>query len=165
MPGGGTVTIATELWKRNGNAAAHGLPEGDYVVLSIRDEGHGMSPEVRQRATEPFFSTKGKERGTGLGLAMVHGFVQQSLGRLEIDSEPGRGTTMRLLFPVAPPEEAVSGPVQPMPAPAISGDAGGQTILLVEDSDDVRALASEQLAAIGYKVISDRKSTRLNSSH
>lgn len=154
MPGGGTVTIATELWKLNGNAAAHGLPEGDYVVLSIRDEGHGMSPEVRQRATEPFFSTKGKERGTGLGLAMVHGFVQQSLGRLEIDSEPGQGTTMRLLFPVAPPEEAVSGAVRPISTPAISSDAGGQTILLVEDSDDVRALASEQLAAIGYKVIS-----------
>ncbi|MHA6770184.1 histidine kinase famiy protein [Sphingobium ummariense] len=153
MPGGGTVTIATELWKLNGNAAAHGLPEGDYVVLSIRDEGHGMSPEVRQRATEPFFSTKGKDRGTGLGLAMVHGFVQQSLGRLEIDSEPGQGTTMRLLFPVAPPEEAVAGAVQHISTQAISSPGGGQTILLVEDSDDVRALASEQLAAIGYKVV------------
>ncbi|WP_336953199.1 MULTISPECIES: ATP-binding protein [Sphingobium] len=65
MPGGGTVTIATELWKLNGNAAAHGLPEGDYVVLSIRDEGHGMSAEVRQRATEPFFSTDEMDK-TGL---------------------------------------------------------------------------------------------------
>jgi PAS domain S-box-containing protein len=153
MPHGGTVTVATELWKLNGNAAAHGLPEGDYVVLSIRDEGEGMSAEVRQRATEPFFSTKGKDRGTGLGLAMVHGFVQQSLGRLEIDSEPGRGTTMRLLFPVAPPEEARAGAYEPMRAQSVASEANGQTILLVEDSDDVRALASEQLANLGYHVV------------
>jgi PAS domain S-box-containing protein len=153
MPGGGTVTIATELWKLNGNAAAHGLPEGDYVVLSIRDEGHGMTPEVLQRATEPFFSTKGKDRGTGLGLAMVHGFVQQSLGRLEIESEPGQGTTMRLLFPVAPPEDLTPVVARPTSAKAISSDAGGRTILLVEDSDDVRALATEQLAAMGYGIV------------
>lgn len=152
MPGGGTVTIATELWKLNGDAAAHSLPEGDYVVLSIRDEGQGMSAEVRQRAIEPFFTTKGKERGTGLGLAMVHGFLQQSLGRLEIESEPGLGTTMRLLFPVAPAQDATETAHADVPqvAPAKSG---GQTVLLVEDSDDVRALASEQLAALGYKVI------------
>ncbi len=153
MPSGGTVTISTELWKLNGTAAAHGLPEGDYVVLSIRDEGQGMSAVVRQRATEPFFTTKGKERGTGLGLAMVHGFVQQSLGRLEIESEAGQGTTMRLLFPIAPPEESmasvgVSSPVRPNRT-----EAAGRTILLVEDSDDVRALASEQLLALGYNVI------------
>ena len=153
MPTGGTVTIATELWKLNGNAASYGLPEGDYVVLSIRDEGQGMSPEVRQRATEPFFTTKGKERGTGLGLAMVHGFVQQSLGRLEIDSEAGQGATIRLLFPVAPPEKGVACAGAPVPLPASAGETAGRTILLVEDSDDVRALASEQLAALGYEVV------------
>src|SRR3546814_11012938 len=127
MPGGGTVTIATELWKRNGNAAAHGLPEGDYVVLSIRDEGHGMSPEVRQRATEPFFSTKGKERGTGLGLAMVHGIVPQSPGRLERDSAPWRGNPERLRFPGAQPHEARAGHVQTVTAPAPSADGGDRT--------------------------------------
>ena len=153
MPTGGTVTIATELWKLNGNAASYGLPEGDYVVLSIRDEGQGMSPEVRQRATEPFFTTKGKERGTGLGLAMVHGFVQQSLGRLEIDSEAGQGATIRLLFPVAPPEKSVARAGAFKPLPASAGETAGRTILLVEDSDDVRALASEQLVALGYEVV------------
>src|SRR3546814_19714523 len=106
-----------------------------------------MSPEVRQRATEPFFSTKGKERGTGLGLAMVHGFVQQSLGRLEIDTEPGRGTTRRLLFTVAPPEEAGSGPVQPRPARAISGDAGGRATPLADEREEVRRPAGGHSAA------------------
>lgn len=153
MPNGGTVTIATELWKLNGNAASLGLPEGNYVVLSVRDEGQGMSPEIRQRATEPFFTTKGRERGTGLGLAMVHGFVQQSLGRLEIDSEAGQGTTIRLLFPVAPAEKSVASAGAPVPLPASAGETAGRTILLVEDSDDVRALASEQLAALGYEVV------------
>ena len=153
MPGGGTVTIATELWKLNGNAAAYGLPEGDYVALSVRDEGQGMSADIRQRAIEPFFTTKGRERGTGLGLAMVHGFVQQSLGRLEIESEPGQGTTMRMLFPVAPAQEADT-PPPPQAAPSRPlAHREGQTILLVEDSDDVRALASEQLTALGYRVV------------
>lgn len=153
MPGGGTVTIATELWKLNGNAAAYGLPEGDYVALSVRDEGQGMSADIRQRAIEPFFTTKGRERGTGLGLAMVHGFVQQSLGRLEIESEPGQGTTMRMLFPVAPAQESDT-PPPPQAAPSRPlAHREGQTILLVEDSDDVRALASEQLTALGYRVV------------
>lgn len=151
MPKGGTVTISTRLWKLNGDAAKHQLPEGDYVVLTIRDEGTGMAEEVRRRATEPFFTTKGAERGTGLGLAMVHGFVQQSLGRLEIDSAPGEGTEIRMLFPMANAAAA------PAPAPrreAGKGVAGGsETILLVEDSDDVRALAQEQLAALGYHVV------------
>lgn len=153
MPGGGTVTIATELWKLNGNAAAYGLPEGDYVALSVRDEGQGMSADIRQRAIEPFFTTKGRERGTGLGLAMVHGFVQQSLGRLEIESEPGQGTTMRMLFPVAPAQESDTlPPPHAVPSRPLA-HREGQTILLVEDSDDVRALASEQLSALGYRVI------------
>ncbi|WP_313538629.1 histidine kinase famiy protein [Sphingomonas sp.] len=154
MPKGGTVTIGTRLWKLNGNAPMHQLPEGDYVVLTIRDEGTGMDDNVRRRATEPFFTTKGAERGTGLGLAMVHGFVQQSLGRLEIDSTPGEGTEIRMLFPVA---NAMAGTAPSAPAPKRElhqGTTGGsETILLVEDSDDVRALAQEQIAALGYRVV------------
>jgi PAS domain S-box-containing protein len=154
MPKGGTVTIETRLWKLNGNAAAYNLPAGDYVVLSIADEGVGMREEVRQRATEPFFTTKGSERGTGLGLAMVHGFVQQSLGRLDIESTEGAGTTVRMLFPVAAAAE------DPGLFPALARrtargapTGGSETILLVEDSDDVRALAHEQLVALGYNVV------------
>lgn len=151
MPKGGTVTIATALRKLNGDAPRHQLPEGDYVVLTIRDEGTGMAEDVRRRATEPFFTTKGAERGTGLGLAMVHGFVQQSLGRLEIDSTPGEGTEVRMLFPVA--SAMAEAAPSPKPDPG-KGEAGGsETILLVEDSDDVRALAQEQLAALGYRTV------------
>jgi PAS domain S-box-containing protein len=154
MPGGGTVTIATELWKLNGNAAAHGLPEGDYVVLSVSDEGTGMSEEVRQRASEPFFTTKGSERGTGLGLAMVHGFVQQSRGRLEIDSVLGEGSSIRMLFPVAGADDMPAETARPIRQTTARQPAGGtETILLVEDSEDVRTLAREQLAALGYNIV------------
>ncbi len=154
MPSGGTVTIATRLWKLNGDAPMHQLPEGEYVALTIRDEGTGMPDNVRRRAIEPFFTTKGAERGTGLGLAMVHGFVQQSLGRLEIDSTPGEGTEIRMLFPVASTMTGAA-PAAPAPkqAPGQGATGGSETILLVEDSDDVRALAQEQIAALGYRVV------------
>lgn len=154
MPQGGTVTISTELWRLNGNAAAHHLPEGDYVVLSVSDQGTGMSEEVRQRAIEPFFTTKSGERGTGLGLAMAHGFVQQSLGRLEIDSVLGQGTTIRMLFPVAATKESAPPRLErPAEQTGSATRGGSETVLLVEDSDDVRELAREQLEALGYEVI------------
>jgi PAS domain S-box-containing protein len=95
MPTGGTVTVATSMVSME----HEGAPNGRHVALSVTDEGVGMPAYVLERATEPFFTTKGVGKGTGLGLAMVHGFVQQSLGRLEIESEPGRGTTVRMLFP------------------------------------------------------------------
>ncbi len=165
MPQGGTVTISTQLWKLNGNAAAHQLPEGDYVVLTIADEGAGMSEEVRRRATEPFFTTKGQDRGTGLGLAMVHGFVQQSLGRLELESAPGDGTQVRMLFPVATEESQRP----PRPAPRQGGGRaaahGTETILLVEDSDDVRALAAEVLGALGYRIVLARSGEEALEMH
>jgi len=151
MPSGGTVTIATERLTLNGNAEARQLPPGDYVVLAIRDQGTGMSTDVRQRATEPFFTTKGSERGTGLGLAMVHGFVQQSLGRLEIESAPDLGTEIRMLFPVAQAEATSLNRVEHPRAGALP--KGSETILLVEDSEDVRMLAREQLVSLGYQVI------------
>ena len=93
----------------NGDSAARHLPEGDYVALEVRDEGTGMTAEVIERATEPFFTTKTQGKGTGLGLAMASGFVQQSRGRLEIESEPGEGATMRFLFPVTREEEDENG--------------------------------------------------------
>ncbi len=99
MPEGGTVTISTGRLHLDGDAARE-LPSGDYVVLEVRDEGLGMPPAVAARAVEPFFTTKGSGKGTGLGLAMVHGFLQQSHGRLEINSEVGRGTTVRMILPV-----------------------------------------------------------------
>ncbi|WP_246388748.1 ATP-binding protein [Microvirga mediterraneensis] len=155
MPKGGIVTIGTSKVHLNGDAAAHHLPPGDYVALTISDEGEGMPPHVLERATEPFFTTKGQGKGTGLGLAMVHGFVQQSLGRLEIDSEQGKGTTLRMLFPAADAQAAV--PRQPSRNPAQTEPRGkSETILVVEDSSDVLALACEHLTSLGYTVLTAR---------
>ncbi|UVF21356.1 histidine kinase famiy protein [Microvirga terrae] len=155
MPKGGTVTIGTSKVHLNGDAAAHHLPSGDYVALTIADEGEGMPPHVLDRATEPFFTTKSQGKGTGLGLAMVHGFVQQSLGRLEIESERGKGTTIRMLFPAAETQAQV--PRQPVKNLAQAEPRGhAETILVVEDSNDVLDLAREHLTALGYTILTAR---------
>ena len=152
MPKGGVIEISTARVRLNGDAAARGLSPGDYVIVQVRDEGEGMTPEVIERAVEPFFTTKGVGKGTGLGLAMASGFVQQSRGRLEIESEPGKGSTIRMLFPVAssnmpelPPEaqQTTAGPT--------SGSTGAH-ILVVEDSSEVLALAREILEEVGYRI-------------
>ena len=117
MPRGGRATVRTGIGAGGGDADRPGQRRdrpGRYVALTVEDDGPGMPPEVLARATEPFFTTKGPGKGTGLGLAMVHGFAHQSGGRLEIDSAPGRGTTVRMLFPEAnalparPPPQAES---------------------------------------------------------
>jgi CheY-like chemotaxis protein len=109
---------------------------------------------VIERATEPFFTTKGVGKGTGLGLAMASGFMQQSRGRLEIESEPGQGTLIRMLFPIAG-EDAQAAP-KPASRAVEAPDAaeGGQSarILVVEDSPEVLALAREVLEGVGYQV-------------
>ena len=154
MPRGGTVTIGTSSMRLDGDAGQHSLPPGEYAVLSVTDEGEGMPAHVLERATEPFFTTKPQGKGTGLGLAMVQGFVQQSLGRLEVESELGRGTTIRMIFPAAVGGAAAT---QKSAAGAASPreDARGsaETILVVEDNDDVLALAREHLHGLGYRVL------------
>jgi CheY-like chemotaxis protein len=107
-----------------------------------------MAPEVLRRATEPFFTTKGP--GTGLGLAMVHGFVQQSNGKLEIRSTPGQGTKVQMIFPVSEHhgQSLASGPPDDTPAEQ------AHCILVVEDNDDVRELAESVLGIGGYRVLS-----------
>lgn len=151
MPGGGLLTICTLKLHLNGDAEARQLKSGDYVVIELRDEGEGMPEHVAARAAEPFFTTKPTGKGTGLGLAMASGFVQQSRGRLEIDSAPGKGTTIRMLFPVAgadalPTVHTAGHPV------GESAKVDGAHILLVEDSPDVLALAQEHLVEAGYRV-------------
>ncbi|MXP64323.1 PAS domain-containing protein [Roseomonas sp. M0104] len=152
MPEGGSMTISTRIATLEPN----GLPGGQYVALSVTDNGTGMPPHVLERATEPFFTTKGTGRGTGLGLAMVQGFVQQSRGKLEIESKPGQGTTVRLLFPAAsePAEEAAD--ISPEAGGSPPGDTSArqtETILIVEDSDDVLVLAREHLQMLGYRIL------------
>ena len=108
-----------------------------------------MTPEVRARAFEPFFTTKGPGKGTGLGLAMVHGFARQSGGHVEVESEPGRGTTFRLYLPRA---EGPAAAAKPHPCPPAAG-RGGETVLLAEDEPAVRALSGQALRAAGYRVL------------
>jgi len=153
MPEGGVVELVTGKVHLNGDAAARGLTSGDYISVEIKDQGEGMPSHVLERATEPFFTTKAAGKGTGLGLAMASGFVQQSRGRFEIDSKVGGGTTVRMLFPVAS-VEAVQPVVPERTTMLASTDEQAPTehILIVEDSPDVLALSREILEEVGYRV-------------
>lgn len=152
MPDGGLIEIVTSKLQLDGDASARNLSPGSYVAVEVRDQGQGMPQHVVERATEPFFTTKGTGKGTGLGLAMASGFVQQSRGRLEIDSEPGKGTTVRLIFPAASAEQPETPVVQHSAVSAHTDDSSGAHILVVEDSSEVLALAREILEGVGYRV-------------
>lgn len=151
MPTGGLLTISTGQVHLNGDAKARQLSPGDYVTIELRDQGSGMPEHVIGRATEPFFTTKATGKGTGLGLAMVSGFVQQSRGRLEIESPPGEGAVIRMLFPVAAAEDLDTQPAQSRARDETAPSTGAH-ILVVEDSPEVLALARENLIEAGYRV-------------
>jgi CheY-like chemotaxis protein len=148
MAGGGTITIDA----RNLKAAADDGSLVDLVQLSIADTGSGIPPEVLDRAFEPFFTTKEIGKGSGLGLPQVHGFAQQSGGRLRIDSRVGAGTTVTLLLP-----RSLRKPAAPLDTSRnllVRGDsAHGRHVLLVEDDAEVAALTSEMLSQLGFHVI------------
>jgi CheY-like chemotaxis protein len=149
MPVGGRLTIATRnVDLDDAYAQAHpGAVPGPYVSLVVSDTGTGMSPEVQARAFEPFFTTKGIGRGSGLGLAVVHGIVEQSGARIELASEVGAGTSFTIHFPAV--EDA-----EPARPPAATDSLGGSAqILLVEDEEGVRKLARTILERKGYAVI------------
>jgi hypothetical protein len=107
-----------------------------------------MDESTRQHVFEPFFTTKEVGQGTGLGLSIVHGIVEQSGGFVEVESEPGKGTTFSVYLPWAGPPAA-----NPDSAPAAKGGSGRETILIVEDEPEVRRYAAEVLASLGYQVI------------
>jgi len=155
MPGGGRATVRTGTVVLDEAAVLAGgdaLRPGRYVALTVEDEGPGMPPEVLARAAEPFFTTKAG-KGTGLGLATVHGFVRQSGGRMEITSAPGRGTAVRMLFPAASGDaEAPPPPSEAEAAPDTEGGTG--TVLAVADDRGVLDLAVHHLTALGYRVLS-----------
>ncbi len=140
MPAGGTLTVETANVERDG---------GRYVLLRVADTGCGMDAATKARVFEPFFTTKGPGKGTGLGLSVVHGVVQQAGGRIEVDSEPGRGTTFRVYLPLE--ENAV--PRQKPAAVPVSSPGGTETLLLVEDEEAVRGLTRMTLEAGGYRVL------------
>jgi len=151
MAGHGKLTIETaNTFLDEAYAQAHDeVAPGQYVLISVTDTGSGMTGEVRERAFEPFFTTKESGQGTGLGLSQVYGFIKQSGGHCTIYSEPGQGTTVKLYLP------RHLGAVEPVAtaAPAAAGISSGETILLVEDDDDVRAFAADLLRDLGYRVL------------
>ena len=149
MPNGGVLTLSTACRHIGAEEALrHEASEGDYILVSVRDTGEGMPPDVLAHAFEPFFTTKPVGEGTGLGLSQVYGFARQSGGFVAIRSEPGQGTEVMIHLPRAKPSAAKAKPA----APAVSrkGDA---TVLLVEDDQGVRDTAAAMLSDLGYTVI------------
>jgi nitrogen-specific signal transduction histidine kinase/CheY-like chemotaxis protein len=154
MPQGGRLVIETRDADLDEGHAA-GLPEvrpGRYVLVSVSDTGQGMDEATRARIFEPFFTTKGPGKGTGLGLAMVYGFVKQSGGHVEVASEPGRGATFNVYLPRA--EETV--PWARSAQGLLTVPQGTETVLVVEDEDAVRNLARLTLQSNGYTVLEAR---------
>ena len=154
MPKGGRLTIETRnvTIGEEVRLDAVGVAPGSYVLLAVRDNGHGMDAETRSHLFEPFFTTKEKGKGTGLGLSTVYGIVKQSGGSIIVESAPGRGTTFRIYFPRV--EQEVSGPTGAVEA--IDPAQGHETILLVEDEPAVRGLVHETLRLHGYTVLEAR---------
>jgi PAS domain S-box-containing protein len=151
MPNGGQITLAvhnTELDDSPARQRAE-VPPGPYVQLTVRDTGTGMTDQVKAHLFEPFFTTKEVGKGTGLGLSTVYGIIKQSLGHIEVDSQPGSGTTFQIYLPRRPdgdPAEAPSRLEDQQPG-------GVETILLVEDDDAVRTLIVTILRERGYRVL------------
>ena len=151
MPDGGRIHIETRNTRLRGEAAAElHLAAGDYMSLSVGDNGTGMPPEVAARIFDPFFTTKPLGSGTGLGLSMIYGFARQSGGNVQVDTRPGVGTTMRILLPRHHGEADHEPPRSPLSEAPRS--TGRERILLVDDERVVRSLVSEVLEDLGYEM-------------
>ena len=150
MPHGGRVTITTDnhAVEKEGRESS-GLEAGRYVSVSVKDGGSGIAPEVLTRVMDPFFTTKEDGQGTGLGLSMVYGFAKQSGGSVQIESVLGEGTTVRLSFPADERQERPL--VRPVPSPV--EQQGTETVLIVDDREDVGELARTILRDFGYTTL------------
>jgi len=152
MPDGGTMIIethGTELDEHFGEMDAPGKP-GEYAAIVVSDTGTGMTAEVRERIFDPFYTTKDVGKGTGLGLATVHGIVEQSGGRVYVYSEPGKGTTFKVYFPCT---TDLGGESEEVRTPSAAVLSGAESILLVEDDAAVRKVTASILSNAGYTVI------------
>lgn len=150
MPDGGTLTIETKSVELDDNYVRthHGARPGWYVMLAVSDTGVGMTPEVKARIFEPFFTTKEAGKGTGLGLSTVFGIIKQHEGYIMTYSEPGIGTTFKIYLPMVDAKVESTAKTAPAVIPK-----GSETILLVEDDEGVRTMASMMLEDLGYTVI------------
>ena len=151
MPTGGDLAIrAQNVHLDQPQAWTHGTtPAGDYVMLAVSDTGIGMNAETLSHIFEPFFTTKGPGKGTGLGLSSVYGVVKQSGGAISVESEPGGGSTFKIFLPAIEQKHRAE---EKAPQP-VSPAAGNETILLVEDQDMIRQMASDYLGQIGYNIL------------
>ena len=140
MPEGGRLLLETRAVTLSAQGS---LAPGRYIEVTVADTGMGMSPDVAARVFEPFFTTKPVGKGTGLGLAQVHGFIVQSGGDITVESTPGKGTTLRILLPVSDEQEGKD------PGAA----AGREKVLVVEDEEDLAVLAATLFESLGYDVL------------
>jgi CheY-like chemotaxis protein len=154
MPQGGKLAVEVRnmsLGESDLDVNGEARP-GDYIMVGVTDTGSGMIAEVASRAFEPFFTTKEVGKGTGLGLSMVYGFAKQSGGSMQIRSEPGHGTAVKLFFPRVGTTRGKDAPS----AHRVATPSGSETILVVEDNDLVRAYVEKELKELGYRVIVTR---------
>ena len=153
MPTGGRLTVSIAPGQVDLHRAPDlNLPEGPYVVLSVADTGHGIDKHTLECIFEPFFTTKAPGEGTGLGLSTVFGIVRQGNGAIDVESQPGQGTTFHVYFPLSDPPAQETAP-QPATVASRSGTA---TILLAEDEQGVRSFLEMVLIRAGHKVIATR---------
>ena len=150
MPNGGQLAISSENMVHGHGTSDGDLAPGEYVMLSVADTGVGIHPDVLERVFEPFFTTKDVDKGSGLGLSMVYGFVRQSSGHIKIASEPGKGTTVRLYLPRVKPGDA---PLEPAEEQKTRHSHGNETVLVVEDDKGMRQVAARQLSELGYRTL------------
>jgi CheY-like chemotaxis protein len=156
MPLGGKLVIETDNVEIDAADAPTDIDitGGFYVLITVTDTGIGMTADMLQKVFEPFFTTKSGGRGTGLGLSQVYGFVKQSGGHVKLYSEPGVGTSAKLYLPKVPNAEAATW--TPVTEPQTASDAPrgkpGETVLVVEDEDDVRSYTANSLRELGYQV-------------
>jgi PAS domain S-box-containing protein len=158
MPEGGILSLTTTAETLPADAV---LPDGSrsFVVLEVTDTGAGMSQEIKERIFEPFFTTKGIGKGTGLGLAMAYGIVEQANGHITVESEPGHGTTFRIYLPL------YTASIEEIPRLLDNTPGrGNATILLVEDERPIRTMTREYLEGLGYTVWKRRTEKRLCAS-
>ncbi|HSR10006.1 MAG TPA: ATP-binding protein, partial [Thermodesulfobacteriota bacterium] len=142
---GGILEIGLETVDKE---SGDGVKPGPYILLKVKDTGSGMSPEVKEKAFDPFFTTKGPGKGTGMGLAVVHGIVRKHGGEIRLESEAGKGTTVSVFLPVFQGEEK-----EELPPPALDIKTGNERILFVDDEEVQTLSMGTMLQRLGYRVV------------